>query len=819
VADMTSTLTDELTLDAFSALQNGSLVPVFANLDDGHKDHLPSSYPDSTLAKVVDSGNDEQTVAFSKIASAFEGFLGYLRDDNVIVDHRYLWDLVTLPNELLFPAGLNLVILEEGEGDGTNDVRVLCPTNPYVRKLFNATRPTAVLLLRDHVYELIVVYEDRKTEYAVTKLFMPGGRHKGLLRAVVTQLLKIGKAIDTRCRPLPSLPKIYDYKANVTAMEAMDALTKANFSIRSKVINYNGKVVGFEVKRGKRKGFIPCFPSSLEADDTHKTVWIGDVGGNSYKDTLTLLDQVAKETKSLSPILPHSKLVEDGLIVGVLTNSNQFIPVDPPEQDTYGEDYPVIHSGDPFEANVVALTSSKVDDERVMTMKRIRVETMFFDAFRNQVRVMLTAYPNAGVRGELVSLLETAETEYYTKLQSAAGLLQKLVGKQVQFAEMSDDLIEDVMKESGTTGITLCGPTDEECTMVVPKRNLINGIDNENAYFVRVADELIRYGRIRNFLLSPDAFLSFNEVKYRLNKDEIVLLQSLLTQSYFEGLVPRDSNPYRIGSSYDMAEPAKTEHYSEIAQLKPTAPGEEKAEEPEEEEEEESACPKPDIVKVTGKWVKVFPKGTEELVFPNEPAECTFQVVIAIANRSATSATTVTLSVAKEALGRQYEKLWPDYAAKILAVLAGEGKKALVTRIREGSTNLEAEITNATYACSNLDMWLLAKHYKLPIVLYSSTKFSPSGLPIRPLYVGAKKNDFYFIKVPGSRSKASAKYRLAIKGRSAAVPLTALREGMGKVLDKALDDNKGTLEAYLDEFKAIKLKAVAEFSSKGKVTL
>ena len=423
-------------------------------------------------------------------------------------------------------------------------------------------------------------------------------------------------------------------------------------------------------------------------------------------------------------------------------------------------------------------------------MKRIRVETMFFDAFRNQVRVMLTAYPNAGVRGELVSLLETAETEYHTKLQSAAGLLQQLVGKQVQFAEMSDDLIADVIKESGTAGITLCGASDEECTMVVPRRNLINGIDNENAYFVRVADELIRYGRIRNFLLSPDAFLSFNEVKYRLNKDEIVLLQSLLTQSYFEGLIPRDSNPYRIGSSYDMAEPAKTEHYSEVAQLQPMDPGDVEVEEPE--EKEESACPKPDIVKITGKWVKVFPKGTEELVFPNEPAECTFQVVIAIANRSATSATTVTLNAAKEALARQYEKLWPDYAAKILAVLAGEGKRALVTRIREGSTNLEAEITNATYACSNLDMWLLAKTLQTPDSPVQLHQVQPIRIfPLGHCMQDQRRATFTFIKVPGSRNKDSAKYRLAINGRSASVPLTALRDGMSKTLDKALDDEQG----------------------------
>ena len=810
---MATKILGALTLDIFSSLQNGALVPIFANRGDDREQFLPATYPSSVLARSIDMNDEAQKVAFEKIASAYEGFRNYLGDSDVVVDHRYLWDMLMQPNEQLFPAGLNLIILEESDADPTNDVRLLCPTNPYARKMFQVSRPTAVFFLRNHVYELLVIYEDRKTEYAVAKLFKPSPHNRGLLKGLVQHLVRIGDAIGQRCRPLPSLPRIYDYQNNRPASDVLDSLKTMNFAVQAKVFNFNGKIVGFRVQRGKRQGFIPCFPSTLMNDDL-PIMWRDDVKAVSFQDTRSLLELVSKESKGAIISAPTAKVVEDGLIVGVLTEANQFVQIDPPEQDTYGDDLRVMTSGNPFEADETVLTSDATDRSRVMTMQRIRLETMFFNAFRNLIREMLTSFGNAQTREKLVQLLDSKEKTYHAKLEDVANLLQLLLNDRVRFAEMGDEFIEQIVGQDGRYDITLCSAGQEDCVMVVPKTNLINQMDNENAYFVRVADEFIRYARIRRFLLSPDTFLSFNDVKYELNKDEIILLQSLLNQSYFEGLVPRDSNPYVIGSSYDMAEPANTEVYTDKAQL-----GAREQVELVEEESEPSPCQQPTIVKVTGKWVKIFPSGTEELVFSNQPEECTFQVVVAIANRNPMSGRQLALRNVKLALAAQYKLLWEEYGTKVLAVLSSEGKRELAKRVASGATTIDSEIAAATYTCSNLDLWLLAIHFKLPIVLYTSTKLGSSGLPIQPLYARAEQQEFYFLKVPGPRSVGGPKFRLAIHGRSATVRLSTLREGMSDTLTSALKEDTDNVKDYLARFKGKKLKIVTKFSEKGKVNL
>ena len=70
--------------------------------------------------------------------------------------------------------------------------------------------------------------------------------------------------------------------------------------------------------------------------------------------------------------------------------------------------------------------------------------------------------------------------------------------------------------------------------IIIPKKHLINDVDNEKIYYGRVADELLRYKFIRDFLLKPQVYLSLNKIDYNLKENEIILLDTLLTQEYFE---------------------------------------------------------------------------------------------------------------------------------------------------------------------------------------------------------------------------------------------------------------------------------------------
>ena len=70
-----------------------------------------------------------------------------------------------------------------------------------------------------------------------------------------------------------------------------------------------------------------------------------------------------------------------------------------------------------------------------------------------------------------------------------------------------------------------------------------------------MSDELIRYNRIKSFIFQPQSYLSFGTLGYNLKDNEIIVIQSILTQEYFDGLVAATINKYVKYNTYDTAEP------------------------------------------------------------------------------------------------------------------------------------------------------------------------------------------------------------------------------------------------------------------------
>ena len=66
--------------------------------------------------------------------------------------------------------------------------------------------------------------------------------------------------------------------------------------------------------------------------------------------------------------------------------------------------------------------------------------------------------------------------------------------------------------------------------MVIPKVNLLNpSQNNEIMYIARMTDEILRYNRIRAFMLDRNIFPLIN-VKYNLREDEIILSHTMLAK-------------------------------------------------------------------------------------------------------------------------------------------------------------------------------------------------------------------------------------------------------------------------------------------------
>ena len=85
-------------------------------------------------------------------------------------------------------------------------------------------------------------------------------------------------------------------------------------------------------------------------------------------------------------------------------------------------------------------------------------------------------------------------------------------------------------------------------------------------YFIRLADELIKFDRIKTFMFKPKTFLSFQEIGYSLNDDEIILLEDILYGDYFVDLIPEKINPFlKSKETWNITQPIKTATYINLS--------------------------------------------------------------------------------------------------------------------------------------------------------------------------------------------------------------------------------------------------------------
>jgi len=225
------------------------------------------------------------------------------------------------------------------------------------------------------------------------------------------------------------------------------------------------------------------------------------------------------------------------------------------------------------------LEEEKVDKERELFVKKIKLESQFFTVFRNTVRILLNQYENADIRESIEELIKNNQTLYTEKLSQVNDFLKELVERKqsISFVDNTSDeedmflslnekeiascIVFKKSAEKCNEKTPLCSylPDLQQCQLLLPRFNLIqSNSNNEIYYYARMADEIIRYSRIKSFLFQPQTYLSFNDVKYNLRDDEIILLESFITQDYFEKLIPVEVNPYVKYNNYDTVEPIDT---------------------------------------------------------------------------------------------------------------------------------------------------------------------------------------------------------------------------------------------------------------------
>ena len=834
IHEMRQRIIKSLTIDNFIKYQNGNLVTDFFDQNkEINMDTLDEKYKIAKLYSKLNMSVESDKLFYKKVISAFENFINFLEDDEAVIDYTYLWDIICKPNKYLFESGINLVIFEIPNDDITNNVQMICPSNHYSIEFYEARKPTLFLMKEGNYYEPLYSYTINNNKISVAKVFSEyDSQLSKTIKAVLKEIVR--PFFDATCKPLKSMPpgglpapSIYLAKTPLLLYNLVQKLDKYNYKILKLVVNFNNKVIGVHAESPlKQTGFVPCYPSAIEDNLKQDLdyVFMTDLGiWNTYNNTINFLKTLEKRSKkkrqeSDIPCKPAFKIVEDELVVGILTETDQFIQLSEPisEHEIAPEynipsfknsNYIVNKESRPMiQSDVPITTSNEVDEERVDYIKKIKLETNFYNVFRNTIRILLNDYENVKIR-QMIELEMTKDYVIYSqKLKNMNNLLKQLVDDKIQFIgdENYYKLINEVstclVKDSKTCSATpnLCAITENgKCKLILPEKNLITHKNNEPMYFGKMADELIRYNRINSFMLQPQAYLSFGNIGYNLRDNEIILIQSLLTQEYFENIVPVINNKYVKYNSYDEAKPIISQPYDNVIPSLDNAIG----------RNNETECKITDKKKISaGIWNICFPPNYKEIQY-NKTNYCTILFMIDLIERKTNEKLTV--NKLKNVLYEEYKLYLEKYKAKIVDILIIEGKQTLGDQVRSEQLSFINFIYTDNYFFTTFDIWLLVQKYKIP-TFFISSKFLLQTDYTKHIFLGygSESDDFVFIVIPGLRSENIPALKI-IESNTQDIFISLDKITSEECSEKFFDAlrNKFTIEEYLEGFtKNIKTK-------------
>ena len=776
---------ETLTIDNFVTLQNGNLIKLFYKAEANDEDNMNAlgtyaeiySQNKSKLYELADKTNPNHLRALIKVAQAYTNFLDYLKDDTVEIDYEYLWDLICKPNPKLFVNGINMVIIELSRKDITDSVELICPSNHYAATFFDPKKSVMLILKIDNYYEPIYAYKTTATEITITRTF--NMTYKDVMPNIKYVLSLIKKTFNTKCAALASMPRVYKFEAPIVLEKLINELQLHNYVIDAQVMNYDSKIIGVVAinNEDNSKGFVPCYPSApLLAQSP--VVYMNDAQTDSYEASKNFLIKVYTKTKRQVPCQPAMKVLEDGLIVGILTITNQFVRIDEPTQDTFGKDLKIMQNVD-YQTVDSEVGSTTVDTERVNYIKKIQLETKFYNIFRTTARYLLGQYAHRDIRKEIEEKNMSTQL-YLKKLRSIDTLLRELMKDQVEFyAYAENELLKldnitncytncanpvchsasanaSANSDASVNSDASANSDANKCVLRIPDINLINQKPNADFYYGKLADEIIRYSRVKNFIFNPKSVLSFSLLKYNLRENEIILLQSLLTQEYFENIIPAKVNIYIKNNSYDTTQPLIGQKYSNVDTL--------------EMEKDQCNVVIKDLV-ADNYWATIMPAASKEYIYGGADASplCSFQLLIALIEDQTKNAE-LTKNVIKEVLIGEYEKLYGDYEKQLFLIFKAQGKKVLAEQLAKKETTLDKAIISEDYYATTLDLWLLIVYYNLPVVFISETELIENNRKflVANALVGGDKV-FYFVKI------AAQSYSLIRTTEQMVIPVESLR--------------------------------------------
>jgi hypothetical protein len=240
---------------------------------------------------------------------------------------------------------------------------------------------------------------------------------------------------------------------------------------------------------------------------TTETRHISSVKWRPFRETVDALDELSN---LLNPVKPRAAIVNDeGYIVGIRVHSGQFVETTKTKTklgETDFEGLEIVEQPNPNDVD--RALNAGAGKTRRHELSPVEIEHENYSAFRSIIRKRLREYKFREVRR---LILKSGAVTHPGCVEVIVVALKELVGSSVRFIDTgaSDDNID----YSNTV-------------LRIPRRNIVSGMDNGAFYYKRMADELVRYDRVRLYMLENT--IQFTEIEYRIHDDELLVSDARL---------------------------------------------------------------------------------------------------------------------------------------------------------------------------------------------------------------------------------------------------------------------------------------------------
>ena len=551
-------LLNSINIDYFIKCNNGNLSNIFNDTDVNNiKNTNIDKYITCDYYKIIDNQNEFQLFTFKKIVNSYQNFINYINNENIYIDYTYLWDFICIPNKKLFINGLNLIIIDYTSQDITDNIKFICPKNNYSSNYYDDTKDNLIILKNNNIFEPIyAVKDDLGVIKHIPTFDLLHKKGDLLLNNLKDMIGYIKQHIENNCKGKYDNTNYHFVKNKnlIYIIEFVKNILKEK--IIYQIINYENKVIGIVIEYNKLNFFIPCYPSAIydlikipiKFMDQHA---INKKYYNSYEKTMEFLNFIYDKSAEKISVKPKFKIIDDGLLVGILTNANQFVAIEPPllyenlKDDIYNLE--ILNDKNYLTIDTEIQTNLNKDNERIEMINKIKLENMFYNSFKNKFKELINSPQNFHIKNTIKKIVDDKQILYMDKINLLLTEIKDITRNNIVFSIYDEkvlNLIKTIIFDNDTYNkyfnTDFCLKTDDDksgCKLIISEENLITKEKNEKIYHIKICDELIRYNDFKNILFVENKNFLLENINYNISKDEIIIYESYITKNLFANKV------------------------------------------------------------------------------------------------------------------------------------------------------------------------------------------------------------------------------------------------------------------------------------------